>query len=48
MRPSPAIADEIERYLRTGDADMMGNPWPGDLLERGRRQHADIDRKSVV
>ena len=42
MRPSPAIADEIERYLRTGDADMMGNPWPGDLLERGRRQHADI------
>lgn len=39
---SSTIADEIERYLRTGDADMMGNPWPGDILERGRRQHADI------
>lgn len=36
------IADEIERYLRTGDADMMGNAWPGDIMERGRRQHADI------
>ncbi len=39
---SSTIADEIERYLRTGDADMMGDPWPGDILERGRRQHADI------
>jgi hypothetical protein len=39
---SSTIADEIERYLRTGDADMMGNPWPGDILERGRRQHADL------
>lgn len=38
----PTIADEIERYLRTGDADMMGHPWPGDIMERGRRQHADI------
>lgn len=39
---SSTIADEIERYLRTGEADMMGNPWPGDIMERGRRQHADI------
>jgi hypothetical protein len=39
---SSTIADEIERYLRTGDADMMGHPWPGDIMERGRRQHADI------
>jgi hypothetical protein len=38
----PTIASEIERYLRTGDADMMGFPWPGDLPERGRRQHVDI------
>lgn len=38
---SSTIADEIERYLRTGDADMMG-AWPGDIMERGRRQHADI------
>jgi hypothetical protein len=31
---SSSIADDIERYLRTGDADMMGNPWPGDITER--------------
>ncbi len=43
MRASSySIADEIERYLRTGEADMMGNPWPGDIMERGGRQHADI------
>lgn len=39
---SSTIADEIERYLRTGDAVMMGHSWPGDIMERGRRQHADI------
>jgi hypothetical protein len=38
----PTIADEIERYLRTGDADMDGWAWPGNLMERGRRQHADL------
>lgn len=38
----PTITGEIERYLRTGDADTMGSPWPGDFVERGRRQHADI------
>jgi len=36
------IADEVERYLRTGDADIMGDSWPGDIIERGRRQHADL------
>jgi hypothetical protein len=36
------IADEIERYLRTGDADAEGWAWPGDLMERCRRQHADL------
>ena len=39
---SSTVLGEIERYLRTGDADMMGNAWPGDLMERGRRQHADL------
>jgi hypothetical protein len=39
---SSTIADEIERYLRTGDADMDGWAWPGDFMERGRRQHADL------
>ncbi len=38
----PTIADEIERYLRTGDGDMDGWAWPGDFMERGRRQHADL------
>lgn len=42
MSSPSTIADEIERYLRTGNADMMGNPWPGDIVERGWRQHADI------
>lgn len=36
------IADEIERYLRTGDADDLACAWPGDLMERGRLQHADL------
>jgi hypothetical protein len=40
--PQPTITDEIERYLRTGDADMDGWAWPGDFMERGRRQHADL------
>ena len=39
---SSTVLGEIERYLRTGDADMMGNAWPGDIMERGRRQHADL------
>jgi hypothetical protein len=38
----PTIADEIERYLRTGDADMDGWAWPGGFMERCRRQHADV------
>ena len=35
-RSTPTIADEIERYLRTGDADMDARAWPGDFMERGR------------
>lgn len=38
----PTIADEIERYLHTGDTDVEGWAWPGDLMERCRRQHADL------
>jgi hypothetical protein len=43
----PTIADEIERYLRTGAADMDGWAWPGDFMERCRRQHADL-RSALV
>lgn len=39
---SSGIAEEIRRYVRTGEADATGSPWPGDIIERGRRQHADI------
>lgn len=41
MSSTPTIADEIERYLRTGDADV-GWAWPGDFMERGRRQKDDL------
>ncbi len=41
-RSTPTIADEIERYLRTGDADMDARAWPGDFMERGRLQDADL------
>jgi hypothetical protein len=40
--PPPKIPDEIKRYLRTGDADMDARAWPGDFMERGRRQDADL------
>lgn len=40
--PPSIVASEIERYLRTGEADVMGNAWPGDIMEQGRRQHADL------
>lgn len=43
----PTIADEIERYLRTGDVDDLAYAWPGDLMERGRLQHADL-RSALV
>lgn len=31
----PSIANEIERYLRTGDTDPWRDAWPGDIVERG-------------
>jgi hypothetical protein len=39
--PQPTVADEIERYLRTGDADAEG-AWSGDFMARCRRQHAGL------
>jgi hypothetical protein len=40
--PQPTITGEIKRYLRTGDADIDARAWPGDIFERGKRQHADL------
>ena len=37
--------DEIERYLRTGQDDVMFAAWPGDsLLDRASRANADLRR----
>jgi len=41
-KPTPNIADEIKHYLRTGDSDMDARAWPGDFMERGRLQDADL------
>ena len=41
-KSSSSITSEIERYLRTGDADMDARAWPGDFMERGRLQDADL------
>lgn len=38
----PTIADEVERYLRTGDTDARLAAWPGDFMERARRSHEDL------
>ncbi len=38
----PTIADEIERYLRTGDMDPYSSAWPGGFMEGGRRAQADL------
>ncbi len=40
--PSPSVAVEVARYLRTGDADIEARAWSGDVFERGKRQHADL------
>ena len=47
-KPPPKIADEVKRYLRTGDADMDARAWPGDFMERGRRQDADLGAALVA
>ena len=41
-RSAPNTANEIKRYLRAGDSDMDARAWPGDFMERGRRQDADL------
>ena len=42
MSDSPSIADEIERYLLTGQTDSWCGAWTGDLMERAERAHADL------
>jgi hypothetical protein len=38
----PSIADEIERYLRTGETDPWHDAWPGGVMDRGHRAHAEL------
>lgn len=36
------VADEIERYLRTGDADIKHTAWAGGFMERVHRAHDEL------
>jgi len=41
------IANEIERFLRTGDSDPVYGAWPGSVFEAGQRAHHDLRRALV-
>jgi hypothetical protein len=38
----PSIADEVERYLRTGSTDPYCAAWTGGYMERAHRAEADL------
>jgi len=39
----PSIADEVERYLRTGETAPHHAAWPGNgFIERANRAHEDL------
>jgi hypothetical protein len=38
----PTIADEIERYLLTGETDLLHTAWSGDFMQRAERAHEDL------
>ena len=38
----PTIADEVERYLRTGKPDPHLAAWSGGFMERANRAHDDL------
>ncbi len=41
------IAQEVERYLRTGESDPYRSAWSGGFLEREKRPHDDL-RNALV
>ncbi|QRK13370.1 hypothetical protein JQX13_27050 [Archangium violaceum] len=43
----PTIAQEVERYLRTGNTDPHHTAWPGGFLESAQRAHNDL-RNALV
>ena len=38
----PIIAEEVERYLLTGESDPLYSAWSGGFLERANRAHDDL------
>jgi len=36
------IAEEVERYLLTGESDPLSSAWPGSILDRARRAHDEL------
>ena len=38
----PSIAEEVERYLLTGESDPLYSAWSGSFLERANRAHDDL------
>jgi hypothetical protein len=36
------VAEEVERYIRTGESDTYSAAWSGGFMERGRRAHDDL------
>jgi hypothetical protein len=38
----PTVADEIERYLLTGETDLLHAAWSGDFMQRAERAHEDL------
>jgi len=44
-----SVADEVERYLRTGDWDPYHAAWPGrSFLESAQLAHADLENALVA
>lgn len=38
------VAEEVERYVRTGDTDIKHTAWSGGFMERVHRAHEDLRR----
>jgi integrase len=36
------IKAEVDRYLRTGDTDLIYAAWPGSFMERAKRAHREL------
>lgn len=50
MTPTtPSVADEVERYLRTGDSDPYHAAWSGrSFLEKAQLAHVDLENALVA